>query len=124
MRHGLVLLLQICSCGARLERGGTGRATEYDPASPTPLSLSDVDGSFSPSADLSGPCVTLTRSAASAALASGTTASKKAWLWPKEQTGIYEARRGSDHSRGIGVAGPDDRAERQAFIQKEYRVQA
>src|SRR5258706_5459772 len=36
----------------------------------------------------------------------------------KEQAGVYQARRGRNRSRGIGVAGPDDGAEGQALIQK------
>src|SRR5216683_1975838 len=36
----------------------------------------------------------------------------------QEQTGIYQARRGRNRSRGIGVAGPDDRTDGQVFVQK------
>src|SRR6266849_913967 len=36
----------------------------------------------------------------------------------QEQAGIYQARRGRNRSRGIGVAGPDDGADGQVFIQK------
>src|SRR6266478_1689909 len=36
----------------------------------------------------------------------------------KEQAGVYQAGRGRNRSRGIGVAGPDDGADGQAFVQK------
>src|SRR6266436_5860734 len=36
----------------------------------------------------------------------------------QEQTGIYQARRSRNRSRGIGVAGPDYGADGKAFIQK------
>src|SRR6266550_3210091 len=39
----------------------------------------------------------------------------------QEQTGIYQARRCRNRSRGIGVAGSDDRADGQALVQKSAR---
>src|SRR6267143_3417152 len=36
----------------------------------------------------------------------------------QEQTGIYQARRCRNRSRGIGVAGSDDRTDGQVFVQK------